>query len=85
MNEDIATALGDLFGRPVQCQYVPTGQPGKPAAAPRPAQAATLSTADRAELASDPAVKPVLDFFAGSLFEVRHAGPPPDQAEGPDA
>jgi len=65
----MAAALGELFGREVRCEYVATGQAGEPVR--RAGAAATLSSAQRAEIASDPGVKAVLDFFDGTLTDVR--------------
>lgn len=71
MDEQITSALGRLFGREVRCEYVATGAAGEP---PQPANAA-LSTAERTELNNDPAVKAVLDFFGGSVTDIRRQMP----------
>ncbi len=78
MDGQIAGALGRLFGRQVRCEYVATGQAGRPAPV---ATNAALSTAERNELNSDPAVKAVLDFFDGSVSDLRRLSPPPGQSE----
>jgi len=64
-----------LFGRQVQCEYVPTGEAGKGPAARKPVRTAALPTAERARIAGDPAVKAVTDLFGGALAEVRRVDP----------
>ena len=83
MDGEITTVLGQLFGQEVRCQYVPTGRAGKAPAPRQPTQSARLSSAQRDEVANDPAVRAVMDYFQGSLFDVRLAGPP--KAEENDA
>ncbi|HET6427437.1 MAG TPA: DNA polymerase III subunit gamma/tau [Phycisphaerae bacterium] len=79
MAPQIAAALGGLFGRCVQCEYVPTGESGGASAgapaARKPVRTVTLPTAERAKIANDPAVKVVTDLFGGALAEVRRVGP----------
>jgi len=77
MGEQITTALGRLFGRTVQCEYVATGEPGQ--SPRRPAARSPLSTAERAEIMKDPAVKRVLDFFDGSVVDIRPRQPTPSE------
>ena len=69
-DKQVAAALGELFGRPLRCEYVPTGEAGAPLPADNGA-VPVLSSAERAEVAADPAVKAVLDFFDGSLTHIR--------------
>jgi len=78
MNEQITSALGKLFGREVRCEYVSADSPGR--STPQPINTA-LSTTERAALNQDPAVKAVLDFFDGSVTNIRPQAPPPDRAE----
>jgi len=75
LGRQIAEALGGLFGRQVQCEYVPTGEAGKGPAARKPVRTAALPTAERAKIAGDPAVKAVTDLFGGALAEVRRVDP----------
>ena len=78
MAERIDAAVGELFGREVHCEYVPTGAVGK--APPAPAGPPRLSTADRNDVSNDSTVRAVLDFFGGSIDYVRPAESEP--AEG---
>ena len=71
MGEKIALALGGLFGREVRCEYVPTGEAGQAPPSRTPVRTAVLPTAERAEIAKDPAVKAVTDLFGGTLADVK--------------
>jgi len=75
MNEQIVSSLGELFGRAVRCEYVSTGAPADRPAARQPMQTETLSSAARAEVVKDAAVQAVLDFFGGSLTDIRSNAP----------
>ncbi|MCD6378581.1 MAG: hypothetical protein J7L99_07020, partial [Planctomycetes bacterium] len=86
MDRDITEALSNLFGRKgIKCQYVQINQQDLPAKDDKPMasirnlnSAAPLSSAERAELASDPNVKAVLDFFDGSITGIRRVRSPSD-------
>ena len=74
MDETIAQALGGLFGRQgVVCEYVPTDE-SPVAAAPASANTA-ISSAQRAQINNDPAVKAVLDFFDGTITNITRQTP----------
>jgi len=77
-DELIAEALTKLFHRPVRCEYVAVE--GADAEAP-PLGVANLavSSAQRAEVAADPAVRAVLDFFDGSIINIVRTPPSPQQ------
>ena len=80
MDETIAQAIGGLFGRPgVVCEYVPTDE-SPAAAAPANANAA-ISSAQRAQINNDPAVKAVVDFFDGTVTNIRPQTPPTEETE----
>ncbi len=69
MDETIAQAIGGLFGRSaVVCEYVPTDE--SPAAAASANANVAISSAQRAEINNDPAVKSVLDFFDGTVTNI---------------
>ena len=85
LQDTIRSALADLAGREIRCECVavgpqavgaaPAGTPGsglangesRPAARPP----AALSTAEKAEIQKDPAVRAVLDLFGGDVVDVR--------------
>ncbi len=74
MDETITQALGGLFGRgSVVCEYVPTDE-ANARAAPANANAA-ISSAQRAEINNDPAVKSVVDFFDGTVTNITRQTP----------
>jgi len=64
-----AEALGQLFGRTVRCEYVPTGRVGRPLR--RAGAGVRLSSAEQRKVAMDPAVKAVTDFFDGSITDIQ--------------
>ncbi len=76
MNDAITSALGGLFGRgTVVCEYVPAGEADSQAT-PAPTNAnAAISSAQRAEINNDPAVKAVLDFFDGTVTNITRQTP----------
>ena len=81
-NEElIAEALAKIFQRSVRCEYVAVE--GADAEAP-PLGVANLavSSAQRAEVAADPAVRAVLDFFDGSIINIVRT--PPSAQQHPD-
>ena len=86
MDRDITEALSNLFGRKgIKCQYVQINQQDLPTKDDKPMASiwnlnstTPLSSAERAELASDPNVKAVLDFFDGSITGIRRLRPPSD-------
>ncbi len=88
MDRDITKALVELFGRQnIKCRYVPISKKDLPGTVEKHTEysnglnpAAPLSSAERAELARDPNVKAVLDFFDGSITDVRRTGSPSDDA-----
>ncbi len=82
----VTAALGKLFGREVRCEYVPTGDAGEPLRNNSNHEGSVvLSSAERAAVAADPAVKAVLDFFDGSVTDIRRpaaaAGEPAEDDE----
>jgi len=90
MDRDITEALSNLFGRKgIKCQYIQINQQDLPAKDDRSMaliqnlnSTAPFSSAERAELASDPNVKAVLDFFDGSITDIRRLRPPSDDTGG---
>ena len=75
MDDAITSALGGLFGRGgVVCRYVPVGESDSQAAPAAGANAA-ISSAQRAEINNDPTVKAVLDFFGGTVTNIRRETP----------
>jgi DNA polymerase-3 subunit gamma/tau len=67
MDAAIRSALTDLAGRPIRCEYATGVQEGTPCAA----VLKDLSTAEKAEIQKDPAVRAVTDLFGGAVVDVR--------------
>ncbi len=82
MDDAITSALGGLFGRgDVVCRYVPVGESDSQAA-PAPVGAnAAISSAQRAEINNDPTIKAVLDFFGGSVTNIRRETPVAEETD----
>jgi DNA polymerase-3 subunit gamma/tau len=71
MNEAILSALTALAGKAIRCEYTSTGQAkaGEPTLANN-----VLSTAEKNEIAKDPAVRAVMDLFGGQVVDIRKDG-----------
>ena len=69
----ISSALGALAGREIRCEYVSTAPADATAAPPR--LFGGLSTAEKDEVANDPAVKSVTGLFGGEVVDVRRDAP----------
>ena len=81
LSRPIDSALTDLAGREIRCEYVSTG--ARTAVGKRPiAQPATaLSTAEKREIQNDPAVRAVLELFGGEVVDIRREVIPETPAE----
>jgi len=69
----IRAAMSELAGKEIRCEYVSAGGAG--AGAP-PRLFGNLSTAEKEEIAGDPAVKSVMGLFGGEVVDVRRDAPP---------
>ena len=72
LNAAIRAALSELAGKEIRCEYV---SGGAGAGAP-PRLFGNLSTAEKEEIAGDPAVKSVMGLFGGEVVDVRRDAPP---------
>jgi hypothetical protein len=74
LRNEIQDVLGKIAGQPVRCEFVSTGASGSvDFIAPRKL---TLSSAEKNEIAKDPAVQMVLEMFEGELHEMIRKTPP---------
>jgi DNA polymerase-3 subunit gamma/tau len=78
MSQAVASALTDLAGEAIRCEYVSTGGGKTPPAAKANG---VLSTAEKNELAKDPAVRAVVDLFGGGVVDIRKDGELPANEE----
>jgi len=78
----IRSALGELAGRDIRCEYVANGGAGGEVAAP-PRAMGRLSTAEKAEIANDPAIRAVTGLFGGEVVDIRQDDslPPTGEAD----
>jgi len=79
----IRSALSDLAGRAIRCEYVSNGGVEKAAAQPQRAFAA-LSTAEKSQVANDPAVQAVTGLFGGDVIDIRRDAPVVEADEDED-
>ena len=78
MSQAVASALADLAGKAIRCEYVSNGGGKSPLAANANGM---LSTVEKNELAKDPAVRAVVDLFGGGVVDIRKDGELPANEE----
>ena len=84
MKQAIDQAFSQLAGREIRCEVASAGQD-----APLQNTLAGLSTAEKAEIQKDPAVREVLGLFGGEVVDIRKQAPqvnapPADENNGAD-
>jgi len=79
----IRTALSDLAGRAIRCEYVSNGGGEKTGARPQRAFG-TLSTAEKSQVANDPAIQAVTGLFGGDVIDIRRDAPVVEADEDED-
>ncbi|MDY6912833.1 MAG: hypothetical protein SVT52_00005, partial [Planctomycetota bacterium] len=85
IGQAVEQSLTELAGKTIRCQYVALdadGANGADKKAPPPNRFGNFSTAEKAEIQKDPAVRTVMDLFGGSLVDIRKQ---PAQVDAPAA
>ena len=78
LNKPIESALAELAGREIRCEYVSTGEGPTGRKRPLVRPPAALSAAEKADIQKDPTVRAVLDRFGGEIIDIRRDAPPPE-------